>query len=270
MLFPENYSGLVRLADSVRSGLRYSARAMTRLLEVATPYKEVLHEQQRIASEALAGQLPYEEADQQIKRLLQSIPPEVGRQMALLDMEQGDHARSTIIMCCFCLEAYINSLVYYLIKEIDFLGLVRAGRETSAEVLLNAIERMSVEDKWCTVARLGSSTGFDKGRAPFQDFLILFRFRNDVVHDKVVKYGKNREKERYNGKLPDPVLGHFHLGHALYAAETYWDMVLEIHRILGVDRRDFHKHYNLMPWSDEDEHQSLRRLVERYLKIDRT
>ena len=268
MLFPKNYSGMVRLADSVKSGLRYSARAMTRLLEVATPYRMILHDQQRIASEALAGRLPYEEADQQIKRLLQSVPREVGLQIALLDMEQGDHARSTILMCCFSLEAYINSLAHYLITEIDFLGLVRAGRETSAEVLMNPIERMSVREKWSTIARLGSPTGFDTGRAPFQDFSILFRFRDDVVHDKVVKYGQNRGK-RYNGKLPDPVLGHFHLGHALYAAQTYWDMVLEIHRILGVDMRDFHRHYNLMPWSDEDERRSLHRLVERYSKADR-
>ncbi len=269
MLFPKNYSGLVRLADSVKSGLRYSARAMSRLLEVADPYRPVLHEQQRIASEALAGRLPWEEADQQIERLLQSVPREVGLQMALLDMEQGDHARSTILMCCFCLEAYINSLAYYLFKEINFLGVVQARRETSAQVLMDAFERMSVREKWRTVARLGSPTGFDPGRAPFQDFLILFRFRDGVVHDKVVEYGKDREK-RYNGKLPDPVLGHFHLGHGLYAAQTYWDMVLEVHRILGLDMRDFHRHYNLMPWTDEDERQSLHRLLERYLKTDGT
>jgi len=160
---------------------------------------------------------------------------------------------------------HINSLAHFLFKEADLLGLIRAGRAMSADVLLDAIEQMTVREKWRTVGRLGSSEGFVAGQPPFQDFSILFKFRDHVVHDKVVQMGEDRAK-RYNNKLADPVFGHFHLGHALFGARTYWGMVVEVHRLLGVDMASFHRHYNLKPWADEDERALLERLADRYSK----
>ncbi len=265
MLFPETNSGLVRLADTVKGGLRYCARTTKTLLDLASPYSEYLRRQRAIAAAALAGKLPYDAAEEEIKKLLSHIPTEVGARLAHLDLEQSDHARTTVLMCCFCLESYINSLAYFLFKEADLLGLIRAGRAMSADVLLDAIEQMTVREKWRTVGRLGSSEGFAAGQPPFQDFSILFKFRDDVVHDKVVEMGEDRAR-RYNNKLADPVFGRFHLGHALFGARTYWGMVVEVHRLLGVDMASFHRHYNLKPWSDEEERAVLEGLADRYSK----
>jgi len=43
-------------------------------------------------------------------------------------------------------------------------------------------------------------------------------------------------------------------------------MVVEVHRLLGVDMASFHRHYNLKPWADEDERALLERLADRYSK----
>lgn len=52
--------------------------------------------------------------------------------------------------------------------------------------------------------RLTGDVGFDKSKAPFQDFQILFTFRDDHVHDKVVPFSDDRARKRYNGRFQTP------------------------------------------------------------------
>ena len=163
-------------------------------------------------------------------------------------------------MCCFSLESYVNSFAYFLIKESDFLGLSKSGRKSSAEAVLDAIDRLSTREKWETIGKMGSAVGFDRSRTPFQDF----RFRDDNVHDKAIPYSEDRAAKRYNKKFPDPVFGSLDLGHALFAADVYWNMVQEIHRLTGVDAEVFHRHYNLKPWFDDENRRSLQELAVRY------
>ena len=109
---------------------------------------------------------------------------------------------------------------------------------------------MSTTLKWETLGKLSKEGKFDKSKSPFQDLKVLFNYRNDIVHDKVSEYSVERASKRYNNKLPDPVFGFLDLGHVIYAADTYWGMVSEIHAILGTQMDDFHRHYNLQPWFD--------------------
>lgn len=67
---------------------------------------------------------------------------------------------------------------------------------------------------------------------------------------------EDRAVKRYNKKFPDPVFGSLDLGHASFAADAYWNMVQEIHRLTGVDAGVFHRHYNLKPWFDEGNRRS--------------
>ena len=106
--------------------------------------------------------------------------------------------------------------------------------------------------KWETVGKLKKGSGFDRSVSPYQDFKYLFNFRNDLVHDKVVDYKTDRARNRYGGHLPDPVFGMLELEHALYAADTYWAMVEQVHRLTGYPRAAFHRHYNLSPWFNDE------------------
>lgn len=263
MLFPKNVSGLVRLSDTVKGGLRYCARATSELLQLAAPHKVYFSRVRILGDEALSGKISYDAADAEMEKLQVQLPAGLGLHLATLDVEQADHARTTVLMCCFCLESYINSLAYFLFKEADLLGLVRGGHHNSADVMLEAINQMSVREKWRTVGKLQNKTGFDTSRPPYQDFRILFLFRDDVVHDKVIDLDPNRAG-RYNNKLPDPVLEQCDLGHGLFAAQTYWNMVVEVHRLLDVEMSKFHKHYNLKPWSDDSERDTLQALAKKY------
>jgi hypothetical protein len=265
MLFPKNASGLVRLSDTVKGCLRYCARATSEILRLAGPHTAYFTRVRIIGEEALSGKISYDDADAEIQKLQSKLPPDLGLRLATLDIEQADHARTTVLMCCFCLESYINSLAYFLFKEADLLGLLRGGHQSSAEFMLEAINKMSVSQKWQTVGKLQSESGFDSSRPPYQDFRVLFLFRDDVVHDKVIDLDPNRAT-RYNNKLPDPVFGQCNLGHALFAAQTYWNMVIELHRLLDVEMSKFHRHYNLKPWSDDSERESLQSLARKYLE----
>jgi hypothetical protein len=217
-----------------------------------------------LASRAGQDASDIEQVEEQIREVLSAIPLEVAKTGAALQGQLHSQALSTILMCCFCLESYINSFAYFLLKESDFLGLSRVGRKSSAEAVLDAIDRLSTKEKWTTVGKLGGADGFDRSRTPFQDFRCLFNFRDDHVHDKAVPYGEDRPAKRYNGKFPDPVGGLLDLGYALYAAEVYWSMVHEIHDLTGVEPSEFHRHYNLKPWFGDENWKSLRQLADRY------
>ncbi len=118
--------------------------------------------------------------------------------MSAISMKGRLHSEclSVLLNCCFALESYVNSLGYHLLVEKDFLGLFRAGHDATAEILIEAIEKMSTIAKWETMGKLKNGDGLDKSRSPFQDLKILFNFRNDMVHDKVSDYSDEREKKR--------------------------------------------------------------------------
>ena len=266
MLFPERKSGLVRLSDAVKIGLeccRKTSQDTLRTYTLAEPYYT---ECRQIAQRAERGEIGYDEADKLAAKLLGAIPDEMSSAIVALQAQLHSQSLTTILTCCFCLESYINSFGYFLFKESDFLGLSAKGRGSSADAILNAVDRLSAKAKWETFGRLGGGPGFDRSKTPFQDFQFLFNFRDDHVHDKAVPYSDDRAVKRYNRNFPDPVLGLLDLGHALYAAEVYWKMAEEIHRLTGVEPQKFRRHYNLKPWFDSEHLASVRELTTRYRK----
>lgn len=264
MLFPEKKSALVRLSDTLKIGLDTCANTSRQILDHFETYEETFREAQRIAKQALRNNTDTTELETQPREVPAHIPEEASWKGVYLQGQLHSQSLSTILSCCFCLESYVNSLAYFLFKETDFLGLIKDGHKVSADLLIEAIEGMSARKKWETVGRLRDGTGLDRSRTPFQDFIIIFNFRDDHVHDKVVDCSDDRPRKRYNGKLPDPVTGFLDLGHALYGAQTYWNMVLEIHRLVSIDKQTFHRHYNLAPWVDDAHRQELERLAEQY------
>lgn len=259
MLFSDGASRLVRLSDCLKDSFE--------ALQETTEKTAALMESQRDFMVA---------AVRKMKELLSSSSAVEGtlgmqdtRRETLLQvcgLQRRIHAQSLsiILLCCFTLEAYINSFSYYLLNEHDLLGLHRDGKKGSAQVLYDAIERLSPKDKWNDVRRLAAGSKFDASRKPWQDFKILFAFRDDNVHDKVAPYPAQAASKRYGGNFPDPVGGLLDLGHAMYAGRVYWDMVTEIHEVSEIPASQFHRHYNLRPWPEDSFVEHARRLVQRY------
>ena len=264
MIFTERRSALVRLSDCIKIGLDLCAEASEKILEIFVPYEPLFRKAQEAAGQFLEKHSYLESAEQEIRGILFSIPDDVVFQGAYFQVRLHSQALSTILSCCFCLESYINSLAYYLLKESDFLGLIKDGNITTVEILTEAINRMSTRDKWKTVGLLRNAKGFDCSCSPFQDFQILYNFRDDHVHDKVVPWTQDRASKRYNNKFPDPVFGLLELNHALYAGKTYWDMIQEVHRLIGVKPELFQRHYNLAPWRDDKHLHRLKETASRY------
>ena len=265
MLLEGGHSGLVRLSDSLKTGLSLCARSSSGLLRLVRPHLSSYQESQRLAREALAGKLDTDKADSRIREVLSAIPDDVARNAAYLHgHEIHTLSLSALFLSCFCLESYINTLAYFLFQEGDFLSLVKHGHRSSAEVLIDAIAKMTIREKWKTVGRLRDAKGFDVSRPPFQDFQILFRFRDDHVHDKVISWEPENAKSRYNGKFPEGAAYPLDLGHALYGAETYWKMVQEVHRLTGIEKVSFHRHYNLRPWMDDRHYEELKEIATDY------
>jgi hypothetical protein len=57
------------------------------------------------------------------------------------------------------------------------------------------------------------------------------------------------------------------LRHVVFAADTYWGMISEIHTILGTDMKEFHRHYNLTPWFTNDFEQEVRKASASYAEL---
>lgn len=267
MLFSKKKSALVRLSDCIKLGIGNCLDTTNDLVDLHLRYEEPLRVTRAIARDFLEGKIPAEEGEKKILEVHKNIPDEDARKAVALEGRLHSECLSVLLNCCFALESYVNSLGYHLLQEKDYLGLFRAGHDTTAKVLIDAIEKMSTISKWETIGNLKKAKGFDRSKSPFQDLRILFNFRNDIVHDKVADYSDDREVKRYNKKLPDPVFGFLTLRHVIFAADTYWGMISEIHGILGTDMKEFHRHYNLKPWFNDDFEDEVRKASELYAKL---
>ena len=251
MLFPSHKSALTRLSDTLKIGFDECARTTEELLEYSRRYGSVFASLQALAGRHLAGDISADDLEAQARKALEAIPEPERLTGAQLQQILHTQVLSVLLNTCFCLEAYINSLVFFL-AERGYPGLDSA-----------ALAKMGTLDKGEAVGELGGS-GFDTSRAPFQAFKILFRFRDDHVHNKVVPLSKDLGAGRYGGRFPDPVVGFLDLGHALQGGEVYWSMIAEVHQLLSVPPQEFQRHYDLTPWGGEQRRGTLERLANAY------
>jgi hypothetical protein len=232
MIFGKGMSGLVRLTDSLKWGLDDCARIAGELIHLHKSFSKEIDEVRLRAANALkaGGDLKDFEEVQQL--VISKIPEEVARRGVFAQIELHNKSLTAVLTSCFCLESYINSLCHFLFIDSDSLNLKANGCAALADTLLETFENMTIREKWWLLGRLRSATGFNKGASPYQDFNILFRFRDDIVHDKVRDFSKPDQK-KYKDRFPDPTTGFLTLSHALYAAKTYWAMVKEVHKRKG-------------------------------------
>lgn len=267
MIFVEGSSALVRLADCFKANLDQCLSVSKNVLEIYRSQTPALEAHKELRERFEKGTLSEEELHQEFEQLNSMINPSVAESAIAAQGKLHSFVLTVTLTSCFCLESYVNALAFRLFRENDFLGLLRKGHDATADILIDAIDRMSTTAKWETLGKLREGNSFDRSVSPFQDLRNLFNFRNDLVHDKFVPYNKDRMRNRYGNQLPDPVMGVLELEHAVYAAETYWAMVEEVHRLTGYARPDFHQHYNLSPWHDDAFRKELERVSIEYKKI---
>jgi len=266
MIHSQGLSALVRLSDAIKSGLLLGASMTTPIIAAYKQNEPKYNEIARLGK--LLGEPGADVAkiESKLTSVNESIPQETKAMAAEMLFHLHGQAMSVILLSCFCLESYINNMAFFLFKEKDYLGLIKDGHASTADILVDAIIKMSVRQKWEKVCCLDNEAAFDRSRPPVQDFGYLFNFRDDVVHDKVLAFGEDRAKKRYNNRLPDPVLSQLSLKHAQYAARVYRDMVKYLHQFVGVEQCDFQKHYNLSPWRSPEDEKRIDALVLEYSK----
>jgi hypothetical protein len=260
MLFRDGKSSLVRLSDCIKVGIASACVTTEELVSLHATHAGAIAE---LREAAKRGDL--DELEKGAR-----IPASEALRGVQLQGQLHTECLAVILNTCLTLESYVNSLAFHMLKEKDFLGLIREGHDASAELLYDAIDRLSTPKKWEELARFGRARGFDPSKAPFQDLTILFRFRNDVVHDKVREYSDEVVAKRYGGKLTDPTLGFLDLNHVIYGADTYSALITEIHELTGVPSRDFLRHYNVMPWFSEEQQHEARELGRAYARLAHT
>jgi hypothetical protein len=270
MIFQEGHSSLVRLSDCLKMNVGNALETAEESISMHRKHADALKEIRRLAKEHLnrldTGQVS-DSSQEAMEAASARVPFDEARAAISLQGRLHSETLSVILTSCFTLESYINSLGFFLLRERDIIGLFRNSSTTAAEAFLEAIDRMNTLTKWQTIARLKSDSGFDAAASPFQDVKTLFRFRDDHVHDKVVDWGSERDKKRYNNKLPDSFGQFLNLSHAVFACDTYWGMILKIHDLVGVPLTEFHRHYNLRPWFDDEFERNARQTADEY---DRT
>lgn len=267
MIFQTGHSSLLRLSDCLKMGVGNTLETAKETISLHQKHADALREIRRIAKKHLASDKVGETWQDEVQAASARIPFEEARAAISLQYRLHSETLSVILTSCFTLESYINSLGFFLLRERDIIGLVRNSTASAADAFLEAIDRMSTLTKWQTIGSLKSESGFDTAASPFQDAKILFRFRDDHVHDKVVDWGSEKAKKRYNDKLPDPLAGFLALSHAVFACDTYWGMILKVHDLVGIPPSDFHRRYNLKPWFDDEFERQVRQTAEDYERV---
>ena len=95
-----------------------------------------------------------------------------------------------IVFAAASLEAFINELGAFALLTAEVYPDDLDVRTAHWIELFQALEanRASVESKFTAAKRLLTPEPFDKGRQPFQDFQLLFRLRNGLMHMRVEEH----------------------------------------------------------------------------------
>ena len=263
MLFEGGITRLVSLSNTLEVQLTVLANFSNQYLKLVEPYSSEIARMRAEIRQAM------EDGSGGTYEPTPPWPLEVAEDLAEMEWIINSLSVTTVLLSSFVMESYINSLAHYVEDRPDLLGLTGKAKEYAAGLLFKDIEKSSTREKWDKVASLSKGEGFEKGRVPFQDMNIVFNFRNDWVHDKLITFSddssddssdeeawpaQDRLKKRYGEKLP-PFPGFANLRHGLFAAQTYWGMALEVLKLLEISREDFHRHYDLSPWGKYPENE---------------
>jgi len=266
-------SGLVKLSDSVKISINDCFEISGELIDIHKKHQDVFARiNKKIDNSAEFAQilkafddkrelsdiekLRLTSFETEIHEMSYQIPPDAVNAMSVLRAIRDQRAVSVILNCLFCIESYTKSF-YYFYKD-----------SLKNKVKNNRFNSMNIEERLNTIEPLILADEFNTRSLLALDLQALNHYRNDIVHDNISSFGDDRSQRRYYGQLPDPVLGFLNLSHIIFAADTYWKLVDEIHKLTGLSKEDFQKHYNLSPWFSSDFETKVRERAEQLNKIE--
>jgi len=116
----------------------------------------------------------------------------------------NSEAITSIVLSCILLESFINESyepIRYLPRTEILSGLVNYAQ--CMEMMVRDMN--SIEEKYCMALKNFSEGHFDKGKNPYQNFAMLIKIRNDIVHNKaevqITEFELNGESKSKN-KIP--------------------------------------------------------------------
>jgi len=253
MIFTDGKSVLVRVSDALKGSLEHCAHSTVTLLDRCWPHLEAYDAARSLLRKVSESGDPEElaTAEQAITRALAGVSDETLQELG--DVQMAIHLQSltAIIMSCFTSESYANALAHFLGER----GVPLPGKKGRDFRWLSTLE------KWKAISCSAGKSGFDTDHGPLPDLGVVFEFRNDHAHGKVVAFD---HAPGYSSRFPDPVSGMLDLGHAIDAAASYWSVAASVYDSLDVSRADFERHYNLTPWAQAEQRVLFEELAVRY------
>lgn len=144
MIYPDKKSALVRLTDSLKVTLDCCSETTSEVLAIFERHKPALENLRRVAASVDKDEAPYSD----LEKANADIPEADVRVAAYLQVRLHGQSLAPILLSCFCLESYVNSLAYFLFGDANYLGLSRERHAAAATAILDTIERMAARTKW--------------------------------------------------------------------------------------------------------------------------
>lgn len=242
MISTRGASLLVKLSDGMKAGLAQLAVATSDYLSLYHENREILEAQKRAAAS-----MDFDAMEEAAAR----VPTEHVSQAIHLSINISHLALNVVLLACFTLEAYANAYADFSISQALGSPSNRGRHVKSPRTRIMAYLRKPLSEKWRELPTLASGEEFELDSEPFVSFRTLVTFRNDCVHAKVKPFKRIPSHHQNIGRLPDPTLEMLTLGHAIFASDTYWQMVNGLYERTGASRKEFERHYVLAPWPDD-------------------
>lgn len=183
------------------------------------------------------------------------------------------HSCTTKLYATFSLESFINTFSTYLINH----RILNNVQDEVKEIILHNISRLydklSTLDKWEEVADQFGSAKFNKYTVLWKKFCDLYRYRDNIVHDKpvfilrtgdTIKIKKGIVSLVQNEDLEPATIARY-INDAYQACKVHDDMIHKIHLITGVPEEEAQSKLFVLP---RNYHRKIKNVVNKLADLE--
>lgn len=184
------------------------------------------------------------------------------------------HSCTTKLYATFSLESFINSFATYLINQ----KILHNVQDEVKEIILHNISRlydkMSILDKWEEVASQFGQNRLNKNTVLWKKFCNLYRYRDNMVHDKpvfilrtgdIIKVKKGIIAPVKREEIePSNIARYIH--DAYQACKVHDDMIHRLYFITGVPEDEEQAKFFVLP---RNYHRKMKNIVKKLEDLER-
>ncbi|MGI6684182.1 MAG: hypothetical protein ACOX47_01465 [Bacillota bacterium] len=165
------------------------------------------------------------------------------------------HSCTTKLYVTFSLESFINSFATYLINHRILNNVQDEVKETILHNISRLYDRMSTLDKWEELANQFGKNKFNKYTVLWKKFCNLYRYRDNMVHDKpifilrtgdVIKVKKGMIAPVQKEEIEPSTIARS-INDAYQACKVHDDMIHKIYLITGVEEEEERTKFYILP-----------------------